>query len=54
MSENKILWVLTVIGGWLGGSVPLLWEAGYFSFSSLFASAIGASIGILIAFKLTH
>lgn len=42
------------IGGIIGGYIPLLWGANYFSFASIFFNAIGAIVGIWIAFKLSH
>jgi len=52
--EKKITWFLMILGGWLGGYVPLLWGSNYFSFSSIIFSALGAILGIWIAFRLTH
>jgi uncharacterized membrane protein YeaQ/YmgE (transglycosylase-associated protein family) len=42
-----------VVGGVLGGYVPVIWGAGYFSFSSIIFSAVGAFLGIWIAFRIT-
>jgi uncharacterized membrane protein YeaQ/YmgE (transglycosylase-associated protein family) len=42
------------LGGWIGGYVPLAWGAGYFSMSSIIFSALGAIVGIYIAFKVTR
>lgn len=42
-----------VIGGAIGGYVPLLWGASYFSFSSIIFNAIGASVGVWVGFKMT-
>lgn len=52
--EKKITTLFMVIGGAVGGYVPMLWGAGYFSFSSLLFSALGAIAGIYLAFKLTR
>ena len=54
MQSKRIIWMCAGLGGFLGGYVPLLWGAGYFSFASLFLNAIGAHGGIWIGFKLTH
>jgi len=43
---------MAIIGGWLGGYVPTIWGAGYFSFASIFCSALGSILGIWIAFRL--
>ena len=45
---------MAAAGGWLGGYVPALWGADYFSFSSIIFGGLGAFLGIYIAFKLTH
>jgi uncharacterized membrane protein YeaQ/YmgE (transglycosylase-associated protein family) len=42
------------LGGIIGGYVPQLWGAGYFSFSSILFNAIGAIVGIYIGFKITR
>ena len=54
MQANRTIWLLAAVGGWLGGYVPILWGAGYFSFTSIVCNAIGAIIGIWIGFKLTQ
>lgn len=54
MESKRIIWLFAAIGGFAGGYVPLLWGAGYFSFSSIFFSALGSIAGIWIGFKLTH
>jgi uncharacterized membrane protein YeaQ/YmgE (transglycosylase-associated protein family) len=42
------------VGGAIGGYVPLLWGENYFSFASIIFNALGAILGIWIAFKLTR
>lgn len=54
MESKKIIWLLMSVGGFLGGYIPLLWGAAYFSFSSIIFSALGAILGIWVAFKLTR
>jgi len=54
MESKRSVWAGMVIGGGIGGYIPILWGAGYFSFTSILFNAIGAIIGIWIAFKLTH
>lgn len=54
MEPKKTIYFGMFIGGLIGGYVPALWGAGVFSFSSLFGNAIGAIVGIYIAFKLTR
>lgn len=52
--QKQIITFLTIVGGALGGYVPLLWGASYFSFASIVFSALGAMLGIYIGFKMTH
>ncbi len=54
MQSKRVITLLMFLGGTLGGYIPLLWGAGYLSFSSIIFSGIGAIIGIYIGFKLTH
>lgn len=54
MESKRIIWLFAAIGGFFGGYIPLLWGAGYFSFSSIFFSSLGSIAGIWIGFKLTH
>lgn len=55
MESKKTIYLGMFVGGLIGGYVPsLVWGAGVFSFSSLLGNAIGAIIGIYIAFKLTR
>jgi uncharacterized membrane protein YeaQ/YmgE (transglycosylase-associated protein family) len=43
-----------ILGSTIGSLIPSLWGAGVFSFSSLFFGSVGAIVGIIVAFKLTH
>ena len=54
MNSKKTIWLGTIIGGGIGGYVPVLWGANYFSFATILFNGIGAIIGIWIMFKLTH
>jgi len=42
------------VGGIIGGYIPLIWGSSYFSFSSIIFNAIGALVGIWVAFRITH
>jgi len=48
---NKFIWFGLFIGGTIGGYVPALWGAGYFSISGIIFSAIGGAIGVWAGFK---
>lgn len=54
MSEKKIMTLLMVVGGVIGSYIPTLWGASGLSFSSLFTGALGACLGIWLAFRMTH
>jgi len=54
MESKKLTMVFMTVGGVLGGYFPLLWGADYFSFASIIFSALGAILGIWLAFKMTH
>lgn len=54
MDSKRTIWMFAIIGGWIGGYVPVLWGASGFTISSIIFNAVGAILGIWIAFKLTH
>jgi uncharacterized membrane protein YeaQ/YmgE (transglycosylase-associated protein family) len=54
MSSQPKTWIGATIGSTIGGMIPALWGAGIFSFSSIIFSAIGAIIGVYVAFKLAQ
>jgi len=54
MESKRTIWLGALLGGWVGGFIPLLWGADYFSFSSLLFNALGGMAGIYLAFRLTH
>lgn len=54
MDSKKLTYLFMFIGGTAGGYIPYLWGASYFSFYSIFFNALGALVGIWLAFKLTH
>jgi uncharacterized membrane protein YeaQ/YmgE (transglycosylase-associated protein family) len=53
MSRKTVIMIAMVIGSCLAGYLVSLFGFGVFSFTSLIASAIGGSLGIYVAFKLT-
>lgn len=54
MNPKTATYIGIVVGGTIGGYVPLLWGAGTFSFSSIFFGGVGSIVGIWITFKMTH
>jgi hypothetical protein len=51
--SKKAIWFGMFVGSTVGGSVPLLWHASMFSFSSVLLSAVGGLAGIWAAHRLT-
>ncbi len=54
MESKRLIYLLMFVGGVVGGYVPLLWGANYFSFSSILFNALGAMLGIWIGFKISQ
>jgi len=54
MDTKKIIMVGVTVGLFLGSFIPALWGANELSISSVLFSAVGGSIGVWIAFKLTR
>ena len=42
-----------IVGSTIGGAIPTLWGAGFFSFSSIILTAVGGIVGIWLGFKLS-
>lgn len=51
MPLKKIYYMAAFIGSIIGGYIPKLWGAGFLSFSSVFFSAVGGILGIVIVYK---
>ena len=54
MESKRVIYLGMFLGGAIGGYIPTLWGAPYFSLWSVFLNAIGAFIGIYLAFTLTR
>jgi len=54
MPSKKVIGVGMVAGSLIGGYIPSLFGVGMVSFIPLFTSAIGAVIGIYLAYRLTR
>ena len=54
MNMKPAIWIGMTVGSSVGSFIPSLWGAGVFSFSSLILGAIGAMLGIYVAFTMTH
>jgi hypothetical protein len=54
MSRKNIIVAFTLIGGTIGGYVPLLWGANFMSMAGVLWSALGGIAGIWLGLKLTR
>lgn len=54
MNHNRLTWLLAILGSYGGSYLPALWGSAGFTFSSLVCGALGALVGIWLAFKLTR
>ena len=53
MSHKSMLMIGMAVGSTLGSAVPMLWGAGWLSFSSVLFTFLGGLAGIWLAFRLT-
>jgi len=54
MSSKRLIWFGVIVGSTLGSYIPLLWGAGFFSFSSITFGALGGMLGIWLGFKISQ
>jgi hypothetical protein len=54
MSSKTIIYIGMIIGTTIGGFLPSLWGADMFSLSSVFLSAAGGVVGIIIGYKMSN
>jgi len=54
MNSKSLIWIFMIIGSAIGGYIPTLWGAGFFSISSVFLTAVGGIVGIWLGFKLSN
>lgn len=52
MSQKTGYYIAIFVGGTVGGYIPTLWGASWFSFSSILFSGIGGILAIAIMFKI--
>jgi len=50
--NKKAIWLGVFVGSTIGGSVPMLWHAGVFSFSTVILSTVGGIVGIWASYRL--
>jgi hypothetical protein len=54
MSPKTFIWIGAIIGGFVGGYIPILFGVGEISISSIVWSTVGSVLGIWGAYKLTR
>ena len=54
MESKGLIRLGMFVGAMIGGYVPVLWGSAYFSIASIFFSAVGAIVGIWVAFKISR
>ena len=54
MELKRLAWIGVFVGSTVGGYIPTLWGADFFSFSSIIFSALGSLVGIWVAYKMTR
>ena len=54
MSQKSFIWLGMSVGSALGGFVPRLWDASYFSLWGILFTGLGGFLGIYIGFKLSE
>ncbi|MEK7463912.1 MAG: hypothetical protein AAB610_02190 [Patescibacteria group bacterium] len=54
MSPKTLIYTGMIVGSYGGSLLPLLWGAGYFSFSSIIFSIIGGICGIWLGFRMSR
>jgi uncharacterized membrane protein YeaQ/YmgE (transglycosylase-associated protein family) len=54
MDQKRTIWILVIVGGFVGGYIPTLWGAPGFSFSSVIGNALGGLLGIWIGYQFTR
>ena len=54
MDNKKMIWLGVFIGSTVGGFVPALWGESAISMTGIVTSAIGAFVGIWLAWKMSQ
>lgn len=54
MSTKSFYYLVVLIGSTIGGFIPTLWGAGWFSFSSVLFSGLGGIVGIVIVYQMNN
>ncbi len=51
--DKKVIYLFMIIGGLIGGYVPAIWGASYFSMSSIIGNFVGGALGLYLGYRLT-
>lgn len=51
MERKSAVWLGMIVGSFVGGYIPSLWNSGVFSLSGVLFTAIGGFIGIWLGYK---
>lgn len=54
MTPKFLIWLGVFVGGTVGGYIPVLFGAGFLSYSSIIMSTLGGMLGIWAGFKLSQ
>ncbi|MFZ1987797.1 MAG: hypothetical protein WAV21_02060 [Minisyncoccia bacterium] len=54
MSRKSLIWGGMIVGSFIGGFVPSLWDAGMLSMSSVIFTAAGGLLGIWAGLKIAN
>jgi len=52
--DKKIIYFCLAVGSTIGGYIPTLWGAGFFSLSSVILTAVGGLIGIWMGYRISQ
>ena len=54
MGSKTLIWIGLFVGSTIGGFIPSLWGAGFFSLWSMLFSTLGALAGIWAGYQLSR
>ena len=54
MDTRHFIWIGVLVGGFIGGWIPTLWDASMFSMSSVIGNTIGGLVGLYIGYEISQ